>query len=230
MPPEYPTETHETKSKKKLILVLVLITILIAATTTLGLLYYKTKTNMQSELNSKQKSIGSLEKKNSNYLKQIEALKKTDTAETAEINNTNTHRQIPELGVQYTLNDQTNSLTYAYKGNNIIGFSNIKIADADNPVDSLCLSGLGSVAKAAPSEKSPFGAAGETAEQAAQRMLGNADTKSNVKKVGDSYFFYSPGNQPCYSASPNKAAMEPLITPASRSVVPEALQSYDVSD
>ncbi len=228
MPPEYPTETHEKKSKKKLILVLALFTFLIAGTTTFGLLYYKTKMSSDEELAKKQKTIKELELRNTNYLKQIDELKKIDADEAEQVTEDASFREIPELGVQYALNESTSSLTYVYRGNDTVGFSNIKIADADDPANPLCFSGLGSISKLAPSDR--YGASEETAETAAQRMLGNAETKNNVKKIGDNYFFYSPGNQPCYNASQNKAALEPLITLESRAIVTQALQSFQISE
>ncbi|GEM_PF-7094120 len=224
MPPEYPTETHEPKSKKKLILVLVLITILIAASTTLGLLYYKTKTNMQGELNSKQKAIGGLEKKNSNYLKQIEALKKTDTADTVEINNTNTHRQIPELGVQYALNDQTEDLTYSYAGDSMIYFSNINIANTDKNRDCLGSAPLGGLVKGT-GDQTFLG--GTTFKQQYEIAIANEQNKNNVKKVGESYFIYQGPQSACQDKAQNKVELTALMTPTARQAVITALQSFE---
>lgn len=218
MPPEYPTETHEKKSKKKLIFTLLLITILIAGATTLGLLYYKTKTDSDKELSNKQNVISSLEKRNANYLKQIDALKKTDESDAAEINSDNTFRQIPELGVQYALNDSSSKLTYAYTGVGMVGFSNVGIVDADKEKVCLGKSPLGGFVKVASNENY----SGTTATQAAEKLLANAETKNTVKKVGEFYVFYQSPQAPCAGTN---TQLNGLITPTARMVVTEALQS-----
>lgn len=230
MPPEYPTETHEKKSKKKLILLLTAFTVLVSGTTAFGLLYYKTKMNSDEELANKQKTIKELEGRNANYLKQIDSLKATDNKETDEVIADNSFREVPELGVKYALNDQTKDLIPVYSGNNKVSFSNVEIANAEastNSTPQCLLGGLGTVIKAAPSD--PV-LGGQTAEQLAQQWSTQEGEKNNVKKIGDSYFIYLIGNQPCYNDSPIKAKLEALITPAARQNVITALQSFKPSE
>lgn len=223
MPPEYPTETHDKKSKKKVVLLLMAFTILVSGTTAFGLLYYKTKMNSDEEIASKQKTINKLEGRNANYLKQIDALKKTDDADTAEINNQNTHRQIPEFGVSYKLNDQNGNLTYTYGSNGVIGFSNVEIVNADQ--DKVCLgkAPLGSFIKVNANET--FN--NRPASEAAQALTANEETKNNVKKVGDFYIFYQSAQSSCAG---NNTQLNELITPAAKSVVVQAMQSLEISE
>lgn len=221
MPPEYPTKTHEKKSKKKLILVLAMFTVLVSGTTAFGLLYYKTKMNSDEELANKQKTISQLEDRNANYLKQIDSLKTTDDKETKEISNENTHRQIPELGVQYILNENSSNLTYTYAGTGVIGFSNTGIVDADKEKACLGKSPLGNFIKVNANESYN----GQPVAQAAQALTANENTKNNVKQVGEFYVFYQ---APQSSCAGNNAQLTQLITPAARTIVTEALQSLEV--
>lgn len=196
MPPEYPTETHEKKSKKKIVLLLAAFTVLVSGTTAFGLLYYKTKMNSDEELANKQKTIDELEGRNANYLKQIDSLKKTDDKETDEVIADNSFREIPELGVKYALNDQTNALTYSYMGGNNVWFSTIDLSNS-SPGDSTtgkddCLSSNGpggSIAKM----KSTDQFLGTTAEAAAN----SPERKDSFKKIGEFYFYYRGPDAPC---------------------------------
>lgn len=204
MPPEYPTETHEKKSKKKLILTLVLFTILIAGTTTLGLLYYKTKMDSQKQLANKQKTIEDLEGRNANYLKQIDALKKP---EKEEVQPTATFREIPELGVKYALNDQTKDLTYFYTGRNSIAFSTIDLSNSAINIDEEgCLTNGpgGIIGKLNPTDQLN----GTTAEAAAN----NSELKDRFKKIGEFYFNFSMPSGPCSQKTDLKSKIDQTLT------------------
>lgn len=208
MPPVYPTETHENTSKKKLILVLIFFTVLIAGVTALGLLYYKTRTEMQSQLDSKNSKISDLQGQNANFLKQIDALKKPVKEEPEPVK-TDGFREIPELGVKYALNDQTKGLTYSYNLNGIT-FSTVDLSNSapytGKTEDGNCTSPNGpggSIEKLKPSDRV---VSGTTAEVAAN----SPEQKDSFKKIDEFYFYLGHPNAPCSQ----KADLKPKIDQA----------------
>ncbi len=184
--------------KTRWIIIALVVILVLAINATWGWLYSNKRSDFHSQLNDAKQTAQTQKDKNSQLADELAASKqrladkdkqKPDSQQTS-----SDYRQIPELGVQYKLEDGAEDLIYSYTGSDSIGFSTAALVDfgqEESPNKGTCFA-----------SNSPIG--GITMYKpgsSVQSNRGSSETPieqiEGAKKVGENYFVFNSPQAAC---------------------------------
>lgn len=184
--------------KTRWIVIALVVILVLAINATWGWLYSNKRNNFHSQLNNAKQTASDQKNKTQQLASELadskQRLAEKDKQKPDSQQTSSDFRQIPELGVQYSLNDSTKDLTYSYTGSDSIGFSTAALVDfgqQDFPNKGTCFASnapIGGITMYKP---------GSTVQSNGSSSGTPIEQVDGAKKVGDNYFIFNSPQAAC---------------------------------